>query len=283
LVLDGNFQEDTPICDGGKVDGDELRKKITSAIRYGRKRMHFANNKGYLNSAVLEKLITDPMWTDRILGKNEEIVYPNELDISLSGNIPIRYSDDLERRMIFINLFYSKENINGRKFEKSDLHGWILKNRDLILSALYSLVKNWIKDGMPKSSVTLSSFIHWSEICGGIMESAGLGNPSIKDSTNKLLCGDNDSDEIKELYNICYAKFANKPIKKSDIIFLIKQHGDLFYYFDFDKRSDQTRFSIKLRKYIGRIFNNIKMDVVDKNVRTGRQEFIFLRMVTMAT
>ena len=275
LVMDGSFQQDTPICDGSKPDGEELRKKITSAIRHGRKRMHFANNKGYLNSGILEKLITDPMWTDRILGKTEEINYPNELDISLSGNIPIRYSDDLERRTIFINLFYSQEDINGRNFKRSDLHGWIKENRDLILSALYSLVRNWIDNGKEKGSVAFSSFEHWAGICGGIMESAGYDSPCVRDSENKILSGDSDSDEIKELYALCYEKYPNQPIKKDYIISIIKEHGEIFSYVDFEKKSDQTRFSIKLRKYLGRIFNNVKMDIFDKNVRSVRQEFIF--------
>lgn len=279
LVIDGQAQEDTPISDGGKINEDELRKKITTAIKYGRKGLHFANNKGYLNSAILEKLITDPMWTDRVLGKSKEIIYPNELNISLSGNIPIRYSDDLERRTIFINLFYSQEDINARRFKKSDLHEWIVKNRSLILSALFSLVKNWIKKGKPKSSVAFASFNNWSELCGGVMESGGYGNPCIRDISNKILTGDSDSDEIKELFKICYEKYPNKPIKKATIIFLIKQQDGLFSYFDFDKRQDQTRFSIKLRKYLGREFNNIIMNIANlKEKRTARQEFIFKKV-----
>ena len=275
LVIDGFAQEDTPICDNGKPNDEELRKKITTAIRYGRKRMHFANNKGYLNSSILEKLITDPMWIDRILGKTEEISYPNELDISLSGNIPIRYSDDLERRTLFINLFYSKENINERRFKKEDLHIWILENRNLILSALFTLVKNWIDNGKQKGSQPFASFPEWASICGGIMESAGYGTPCIKDTSNKLLTGDSDSDEIRELCEICYEKYPNKPIKKSDIIFTIKQQDGLFSYYDFEKRQDQTRFGIKLRKYLDREFGNYVMNIVNPDERTARQEFIF--------
>ncbi len=276
--MQGSFQEDTPIVDGGKVNGEELRKKITSAIRDGRKSMHFSNNKGYLNSAILEKLITDPMWTDRILQKSEEVSSPNELEISLSGNIPIRYTEDLERRTIFINLSYPKENINERKFKKNDLHGWVLKNRGLILSALYSLVRNWLDKGKPKSSIPLSSFYHWSEICGGIMECSDLGNPCIRDKSNLSLSGDSDSDEIKELWNLCYENYPNKPITKKIIINIIKEQGEIFSYFDFDKRSDQTKFSLKLRSYVEREFNNIKMGVFDKSVRSGRQEFIFSKI-----
>ena len=275
LVMDGSFQQDTPICDGSKPDGEELRKKITSAIRYGRKRMHFANNKGYLNSGILEKLITDPIWTDRILGKNEETSNPNELDLSGSGNIPIRYSDDLKRRTIFITQFYSQEDINAREFKKNDLHKWILENRDLILSALCSLVRNWINNKMPKGSISFASFEQWAGICGGIMESAGLGSPCIRDDSNDLLSGDTDNDEMKELWSLCFEKYPNQPIKKSLILGIVKSDGDMFSYFDFEKKSDQTRFGIKFRSKLGRVFGNIEMNIVDSSVRSDKQEFIF--------
>lgn len=278
LVMEGTFQEDSPIVDGGKINGEELRKKITAAIKNGRTNMHFSNNKGNLDSGILEKLITDSMWTDRILGKTEEISSPNELNISLSGNVPIRYTDDLERRNVFINLFYTKENINERTFDKSDLHGWILKNRGLILSALYSLVRNWLDKGKPKSSIPLASFNNWSEVCGGIIECAGLGNPCIREKSNESISGDTESDEIKELWNLCYEASPNKPMKKLDIINIIKIQGEMFSYVDFDKRSDQTKFSLKFRSYAEREFDNIKMTIFNKSVRASRQEFIFSKI-----
>ncbi len=277
LVIDGQFQQDAPISNGGRVDDDELRKKITSAVRSGRVRMHFANNKGYLNSGILEKLLTDPYWTDRILSKNEEIIYPNELDISLSGNIPIRYTDDLERRLVFINLFYSQENINEREFKKTDLHGWILKNRSKILTALYCIVKDWFDNGRKKGSVAFSSFPEWANVVGGIMENAGYGSPCIRDDSNKILTGDSDSDEIKELFTLCYERYNDRPIQKSDIVTVIKESEDLFSYVDWENKGDQTRFSIKLRKYLGREFNKIIMNIKDISVRSNRQQFIFTK------
>ncbi len=275
LVIEGQFQQDSPISTGSKVDNDELRKKITSAMRSGRSGMHFANNNGYLNSAVLEKLLTDPFWVDRILSKNEEVIYPNEMNISLSGNIPIRYTDDLERRMIFVNLFYSQEDINARKFNKSDLHGWILKNRSKILSALFCLVKEWYNNGCKNGSAPFASFPEWANIVGGILENAGYENPCVKDGSNKILTGDSDSDEIKELYLLCFKKYPNRQINKSKIMEIIKENDGLFGYVDWQDKGHITKFYIKFRKYIGREFNNIRMDVFDINVRTTRQEFIF--------
>jgi len=35
----------------------------------GRKRLHFSNNKGYINNAVFEGVITSETYSDRVLGK----------------------------------------------------------------------------------------------------------------------------------------------------------------------------------------------------------------------
>lgn len=274
LVIEGSFQEDTPICDTGRgVDGDELRKKITTAIRNGRKSMHFSNNKGSLHSAILEKLITDSMWTDRILKTNEEIIYPNELELSLSGNIPLRFSEDIKRRSIFIHQTWAEEDMGKRKFPKYDLHEWIINNRELILSALYSLVRNWVDKNKPQGK-RFPGFNHWSEICSGIMESAGYDSPCIINTTNEILVGEADDDKWKSLWELCYEKFPNTPINKHEIIFLIKQ-SDLFPYLDFEKRNSQTKFGIDFNSKRDRIFNNIQMTIFNPHVRSDKFKFIF--------
>ena len=58
IVYDGQALDDTPISSGDRKENnnEELRKKITSALISGRKRMHFANNKGYINNAILEQV-----------------------------------------------------------------------------------------------------------------------------------------------------------------------------------------------------------------------------------
>jgi len=280
LVIYGTHQEDTPICDGKEVNNEELRKKITTAIKNGRPSMYFPNNKGYLNSVIYEKLITDKFWTDRILGINDEIIYPNELNIGLSGNIPIRYSEDFERRNIFILYFWANENINERTYKRKDLHGWILENRPLILSALHCLVKDWIKNGKKNGSEYITSFFDWGYIVGGIMENAGYGNPCIKKQNSKILCGDSDSDEFKDLWELCYGKYPNIPISKKQIIDLINLDGEIFTKYDFinNNRADQTNFSIKLRTYLNREFSDIFLKIDDVKQRVARQKFVFYKI-----
>jgi len=184
ILYEGAKIEQPAICnDESGNNNEELRKKITSCMRQGRKRFHSANNKGLLNNSILEGVTTGESWEDRMLGKNEVIVFSNEMDFSLSGNMGIRLTPDMSNRSRIINLHLVDEDANARKFNNPDLHGWILKNRELILSSLYTLVRNWIDSGSKSGTVPFSSFPEWSAICGGIMEAAGYENPCNPDKS----------------------------------------------------------------------------------------------------
>jgi len=99
LIYEGKSIEENPINseDGkgnSKSNEEELRKKITSAILSGKKRFHSANNKGYINNAVFEAVLTNKYYTDRILGSNKETTHDNEIEFSLSGNMGISFTAD---------------------------------------------------------------------------------------------------------------------------------------------------------------------------------------------
>jgi hypothetical protein len=278
ILYEGFALEEPPISTGEKDHNntDELKKKLLSAMIYGRKRLHFSNNKGYLNNAVFESVTTSEKWSDRILGKNEIVTFSNELDFSLSGNIGMTLTPDLANRSRFIKLFLDIEDANLRVFENPDLHGWLKNNRNLILSSLYCLVKNWINTGQKSGTIPFASFYEWSKICGGILEAAGYGNPCVKNTDMVGIAMDSETTEMKELFELCYSKKPNVRLKKADIIEIIKEDGGLFANFNWDTKSDQTKFGAKFIKYVGRIFSNIKLSVFDSSIsRTIRWEFIF--------
>lgn len=279
IVNEGCAIDESPISTGEyKSSGtnDELRKKIVSAMMQGKKSMHFANNKGNINSAVLEGILTSKTYSDRLLGGNKIISLENEMDYSGSGNIGLTQSPDLTNRTIFTNLFLDIENPNSRFFKNPDLHGWVFMNRSLILSALYSLVKNWFDKGMPKGSIPFTSYPEWSEICGGIMENAGLGNPCVRSDSINGVEVDIETSEMKLFFEYM---FENKPdtyLSSGEIKELIKNSNESFFgYFDWDNKSHQIKFGKKLNKNVDRIYSDIRLVVNDKKIRTTRWMYKF--------
>jgi len=282
IVYEGVALEESPISSSENAKSnntEELRKKILSAMIMGRKRLHFSNNKGYINNATIEAVATAEKWSDRLLGKNEILNFDNEIDFSLSGNVGIGFTADFANRCRFINFFLDIEDANSRKFNNPNLHGWLKENRSLILSALFSLVKNWINKGKPEGCEPFASYHEWAETCGGIMESAGYENPCKPEKQSLVIGGDYETIEMKKLFEYCYNKKPEMKLTKSEIKNLIRSEPDtdIFSRFDFDVMSDSVKFGLILTKFGGRILSDIKMEVVDNSVRTARQEIIFTK------
>ncbi len=256
IVYEGNALEEPPICNGEKGSNEELRKKILSAFIAGRKRMHFSNNKGYINNSVFEGIVTAKVFSDRVLGKNELLTFNNELEFSMSGNIGVSYTADLGNRCKFIKLFLAVEDANSRKFERPNLHEWVYANRDKVLSALFALVRNWFDTGRKKGNLPFTSFPEWAEICGGIMEVAGLGSPCVPD-IEMMAGGDEETTEMKFLFELCYSRYPDEFIAVNQIKEIVEQEETFRY--DFQTRAGQIMFGKKLQKYTGRILSNIQL------------------------
>jgi len=281
ILYEGHALEEPPISNGeyrSSGSNDELKKKLLAAMISGRRRLHFSNNKGYLNNSVFESISTAMKFSDRLLGKNEIVTLDNELSFSFSGNLGITLTPDLSNRTIFINLFLDIEDANKRKFKNPNLHGWVLENRIIILSALYSLVKNWFDKGCPDCSVPFTSFPEWARVCGGVMEAAGYDSPCNKSVQNAGVSIDRDTDEMKELFEICHRDAPDKWLSKEELKAIIFKPGEnIMSYIDWSSRSAQIKFGIKLNKFVGRLLSDIRLLVEDNSKRSARWRYKFTK------
>lgn len=283
MVYEGNSLSEPPISSGDKGNAnEELRKKLLSAMMAGRKRLHFANNKGKIDNSVFEAVTTETTWSDRVLGGNKLAEFSNEIDYSLSGNINVTATPDFINRCIFVNFFLAMENANERVFKNPDLHNWVSKNRGKILSALYALVRNWINKGSPKGSLPFASFHEWAEIVGGIIETAGYKNPCKMSEELQISNSDTETDDMKQLFEFLYEKYPDKWINKSILKDEIKDPDnklEIFAYLDLEKKSDQIKLGILVKSFYGRILSDIQLSVKDINARPGRQEVKFKKII----
>ncbi len=281
LALEGQALDEPPISDGEQSSNknDELRKKLLSSLLQGRRRLHFANNKGRLNNSVLEAALTSKSISDRMLGKNEVVSVENELDFSASGNVGITFTPDLSNRCIFVKLFLDIENANDREFSNPNLHGWVMNNRSAILSAIFCLIEDWVKRGSKPGSKRFASFPEWASICGGIMENAGLGSPCVPNNEALTIGGDTESIEMKQLFELAYENKPETPITKSELIGIIRDEDSLLPYMDWTARPDQAKFGKKLIKFYGRVFSDIRLKVVNPDEkRTARHKLLFTKV-----
>lgn len=291
VVYEGCAIEDPPISTDEKYSSsnEELRKKILSAFLSGRKRIHFSNNKGFINNSTFEGIATASRYSDRRLGKNDILNFDNELDFSLSANTGVTFTPDFANRCIFIKLFLDIENPNDREFNNPQLHQMVLKERSKILSALYALVRNWIDNGSPKGSKPFASFPEWAEMCGGIMECAGYQSPCNPNFKENEIGGDVETRDMKKFFQLVFDQFGEVPQKFADIKNFLTggNFGDfitenkcegLFSEYDMDKRSGQIKFGIVFQRFVGRILGGVKLIQTTKRSRVADQLYQFIKV-----
>jgi hypothetical protein len=138
-------------------DEDEMRKILFTATFEAKPVVFFDNYKGHLSSESLEGFLSSQRWSGRILGSSKSFTGDNLATVFITGN-GCTVSPD-------------------RKFTNPLEVGTLLSDRNLILTALMSLVRHWQDAMEPEPSRTNASFPEWSTIIGGIVENAGYGCP----------------------------------------------------------------------------------------------------------
>jgi len=289
ILYEGSAIESPAISTGKDVRDEEFRKEIFSALKIGRSRIHSSNNKGYLDSAELERVSTAEQLMDRLLGTNNVVTFPNYLELSLSANQGITYTPDLEKRSIFINLFLDLEDPNERVFKRPDLHGYVFEHRGDILSALYSLVRNWVEKGKPACSKPFSSYPEWMRVVGGIMEAAGWPASS-QNSDPDLIGGDKETKDMKKLFELAAEKWGDQPVTKAQIVNEIlapgtdeepNPFGELFGWLGWYDNLNKAKhgFGLLFKKYEGRILSNVKLEVVQvQKGHAERNQYRFVKL-----
>ncbi len=166
-----------------KSDDTEFEKKLGSIVNSGATTVIVDNakgdkrNDGVISSSCLEKNVTEPVVTFRLLGKSELIAVENSIMFMLTANSP-KISPDLVTRSVTINLQY-EGNPERRQF-KFDPCAYMQANRELVLSELVGMVTRWLQAGAPRTFSDCLRFREWKQIMGGVLQVNGftdfLGN-----------------------------------------------------------------------------------------------------------
>jgi hypothetical protein len=156
---------------------EEFEKRLGAIVRRGVTTIIVDNAKGRarnprIESACLERSITDPILSFRLLGQSASIRAENSHIFCITANTP-DVSRDLVSRSIVINLFYEGDP-ERREFSIADPEGYAQQHRLELLGELIGMVERWKANGMPRAKAH-SRFNKrgWGNIVGGILDVAG--------------------------------------------------------------------------------------------------------------
>jgi hypothetical protein len=213
---------------------------------------------------------------------------PNEMEYSLSAQVGLKYREDFERRMRQIELAFSEEDANKRKFESARLHEEILERRSEILSAVAALYRNWAERGFPKGPTTFTSYLEWAEVVGGVMVAAGLGDLCLSfEGKYSGVGGDDKTRAMTELFRVGRQQFGGDWAEKKKIYGEIHEEqsngNEVLNFFgpladDEEARSNQTKLGIALNTFENRELGGIKLLIDESAAKSQQHKYRFVRV-----
>lgn len=162
---------------------EEFEKRLGAIVRSGCTTIIVDNAKesggrngqrrsGCIDSACLERSITDAVLSFRLLGASSVIRAENSHIFSITAN-SAEVSRDLITRSVVVNLHYDG-NPTARKFSLQDPEGFAAEHRTELLGELLGMVEAWKAAGSPLADTqTRFNKKGWGNIIGGILGTAG--------------------------------------------------------------------------------------------------------------
>jgi hypothetical protein len=156
---------------------EEFEKRLGAIVRSGATTLIVDNAKAHgrnprIDSPCLERSITDPILSFRLLGHSASIRAENSHIFCITANTP-DVSRDLVTRSVVISLYF-EGNPEQREFAIPDIEGYAQEHRLDLLGELVGMIERWKAIGMPMAKVH-SRFNKrgWGNIVGGILSACG--------------------------------------------------------------------------------------------------------------
>lgn len=156
---------------------EEFEKRLGAIVRRGVTTVIIDNAKCQgrtprIESACLERCITDAILSFRLLGQSAEIRAENSHIFCITANTA-NVGRDIVTRSAVMNLFYEGDP-ERRTFTIQDPEGYAVEHRLTLLGELIGMVERWKASGMPLANVH-SRFNKkgWGNIIGGILNACG--------------------------------------------------------------------------------------------------------------
>jgi len=205
---------------------EETKKVIDAKVLSGNTLIVFDNIKRTFESAALDMLTTCRGWYSvRPLGKTQDIAVHTQVTVIATGN-NIQLDTDQARRCYQIRLVSPVSNPDERTdITIKDLVKHAMDHRAELVAALLTLARAWYVDGQPNATNKLaqsaSSYSHWCNVVGGILENAGI--TGFQENRDTLKAEVNSEEQ--QIFTFLHAwqkEFGNEYIPAVRLVKLIK-------------------------------------------------------------
>lgn len=158
---------------------EETMKRVESAIRSGDAINVLDNVSHPLTGDALCVMLTAQIVSIRIFGTNTIAKFESAAFWMVTGQ-NLQIGGDLVRRSVIATIDPGVERPELSEFKKSDLVGWVKKNRLLILEKIFLILRAHAQAGFPHgegAAPRLGSFGDWSKRVAGLLTWLGYVSP----------------------------------------------------------------------------------------------------------
>jgi hypothetical protein len=206
---------------------EEFEKRLGAIVRRGVTTIIIDNAKSRgrnprIESACLERSITDPILSFRLLGQSASIRAENSHIFCITANTP-DVSRDLVTRSVVINLYYEGDP-ERREFSIADPEGYANQHRLELLGELIGMVERWKASGMPMANAhSRFNKRSWGNIVGGILDACGEPD-FLANAEEAAALLDETRREFAELVGVL-AEHPQGTWTASELVELCGKHG----------------------------------------------------------
>ncbi len=160
---------------------EEMRKRALANFLDAAPFTLIDNVRGLLGGATLESVLTGTLFSDRYLGKNENVKIPALTVWACSGN-NLTFTDDVSRRTLPVRLESPLENPESRTdFKIPNLISFTKTSRPQLVTHVLTIWRAWYSAGspIPKDLTCWGSFEAWSSLLLPLLDWLGLPSPMV--------------------------------------------------------------------------------------------------------
>lgn len=158
------------------TDRTDERKCLLATLLEGPSVVVIDNVEHPLKSDALCTALTEPSFTDRLLGVSKTATAATNVTFAATGNNLV-IAGDLSARSLLCRLDPGVERPEEREFAR-DLHSWVPAHRGELAVAALTIIAAYLAAGAPKLPVkNFARFEDWQRLCRFPLIWLGLPNP----------------------------------------------------------------------------------------------------------
>lgn len=204
----------------GTYAEEETRKRITAVLLQGVNSVLLDNWTTPVGGDSMNTLMTSTEWSDRVLGASKTVSLSSKVTWAASGN-NLAVRGDMVRRSLLCQMDPQVERPEQRTFKNQNLVAWVIQNRPVLLSALYTILRAYRQAGNPQVEGTpLGRFEPWWHAVSAPLIWLGLPDPC--ETQKRLRRVDPETENLTAVVEAIYGCFGTKSVT-------IKQMRDGIY------------------------------------------------------